>query len=30
VLLEPDPSDSELLRANPFSHGQRRRLAEHA
>jgi hypothetical protein len=30
VLLEPDPGDPELLLANPFSYGQRRRLAEHA
>jgi predicted acylesterase/phospholipase RssA len=30
VLLEPDPRDLELFRANPFSYGQRRRLAEHA
>jgi predicted acylesterase/phospholipase RssA len=30
VLLEPDPRDPELFGANPFSYGQRRRLAEHA
>ena len=30
VLVEPDPSDPELFGANPFSYGQRRRLAEHA
>lgn len=30
VLLEPDPGDRELFGANPFSYGQRRRLAEHA
>ncbi|MDE2606438.1 MAG: patatin-like phospholipase family protein [Burkholderiales bacterium] len=30
VLLEPDPRDPELYGANPFSYGQRRRLAEHA
>jgi NTE family protein len=30
VLLQPDPADPELFRANPFSYGQRRRLAEHA
>lgn len=30
VLLEPDPRDPELFAANPFSYGQRRRLAEHA
>lgn len=30
VLLEPDPADAELQRANIFSYGQRRRLAEHA
>lgn len=30
VLLEPDPKDPELFGANPFSYGQRRRLAEHA
>lgn len=30
VLLEPDPRDLALFRANPFSYGQRRRLAEHA
>jgi NTE family protein len=30
VLIEPDPRDPELFGANPFSYGQRRRLAEHA
>lgn len=30
VLLEPDPRDPELFGANPFSYGQRRRMAEHA
>ncbi|NNU44161.1 patatin family protein [Ramlibacter sp. B156] len=30
LLLEPDPGDRELFGANPFSYGQRRRLAEHA
>ena len=30
VLIEPDPRDLELFGANPFSYGQRRRLAEHA
>lgn len=30
VLVEPDPRDPELFGANPFSYGQRRRLAEHA
>lgn len=30
VLLEPDPQDREWFGANPFSYGQRRRLAEHA
>lgn len=30
VLLEPDRADPELQRANIFSTGQRRRLAEHA
>lgn len=30
VLLEPDAADPELFGANPFSYGQRRRLAEHA
>lgn len=30
VLVEPDGSDPELFGANPFSYGQRRRMAEHA
>jgi predicted acylesterase/phospholipase RssA len=30
VLVEPDPRDAELFGANPFSYGQRRRMAEHA
>ena len=30
LLVEPDPRDPELFTANPFSYGQRRRLAEHA
>lgn len=30
VLLEPNPADPELFGANPFSYGQRRRMAEHA
>jgi len=30
VLLEPDPADPVLFDANPFSYGQRRRMAEHA
>jgi len=30
VLVEPDPRDPELYGTNPFSYGQRRRLAEHA
>jgi NTE family protein len=30
LLLEPDSRDPDLLMANPFSYGQRRRLAEHA
>lgn len=30
VLVEPEGSDPELFGANPFSYGQRRRMAEHA
>ncbi|MBC5786290.1 patatin-like phospholipase family protein [Ramlibacter sp. USB13] len=30
VLVEPDAQDRELFGANPFSFGQRRRMAEHA
>lgn len=30
VLLEPEADDAELHRANIFSYGQRRRMAEHA
>lgn len=30
VLIEPEPRDPELFGANPFSYGQRGRLAEHA
>jgi NTE family protein len=30
LLVQPDPRDPDLFLANPFSYGQRRRLAEHA
>ncbi|MBC5764767.1 patatin-like phospholipase family protein [Ramlibacter albus] len=30
VLVEPDPLDTQLHRANTFSYGQRRQMAEHA